>query len=688
MGQDRRVFHSDAQVTGANRYKYFRRPIVPYVPSLGGQVVYARRPAPVVRQAVEREVEPPVKTIGVQTMYRESEAQTDPYSPEYTLHPSSPSPPELLALATLTYGVGLPVGMAELEMIERARAKRAWEASLPLVVDQESFEVRLRMMEEMELKEWEEREEEIRRLQEARLDILARVIKRREAENEAINNDRIEHIWQRKLQERDAVLEKIQKKRIKALRMLTDKRNKVEQKIERRDIIADYANYSSKVYAPKARDGVFQDKASTTLRVKLDELGNYQGLVELETTFPQSVLKANTALPESKEKLRTPNARRELHMQEQLRLMDQKLKDRKSHIKAEDAPLRFAQRIEKPPRRPPTPVVQSPREEDEEMEVAALLLQKLIRGRIAQNAMYQGKERRLNLINELRTRQTIRRAQEAQGIVPISRPQTGRKPSRPVSAKTAAAREAEAGGIGGGTESAGVDVDGGAAAAAAGGAPEGTQIEGLTDRIGSARSTVSRDSGLGVGLESDIDVDEDDAEDEEVLLPGAEPSPPSPIPTPQTQLEMLVEGTLQAEYVGRTLDFLTKELVRLREERRIAAMVKLAERTRRMREAEESGRRQAEIKRRREEDEIFRQIMQVHQETVESYLEDIVAESVDRVASSAAREQVREYARKINEVVDEIERRQSTVQGEDMTVADLVASFLIPEVEKETLRSQ
>ena len=55
------------------------------------------------------------------------------------------------------------------------------------------------------------------------------------------------------------------------------------------------------------------------------------------------------------------------------------------------------------------------------------------------------------------------------------------------------------------------------------------------------------------------------------------------------------ESVVQAEYVGKTLDFLTKELVRLREERRIAAMVKLADRTRRIREADESGLRQEEL---------------------------------------------------------------------------------------------
>ena len=55
-------------------------------------------------------------------------------------------------------------------------------------------------------------------------------------------------------------------------------------------------------------------------------------------------------------------------------------------------------------------------------------------------------------------------------------------------------------------------------------------------------------------------------------------------------------------------DFLSKELIRLQEERRIHAFSMLAERQRRIREAEESGRRQVEERRRREEDEIFKQV--------------------------------------------------------------------------------
>ena len=43
------------------------------------------------------------KTVSVQTMYRESEAQTDPYTPDYTVRPGAE--PEILTLATLSYGM-------------------------------------------------------------------------------------------------------------------------------------------------------------------------------------------------------------------------------------------------------------------------------------------------------------------------------------------------------------------------------------------------------------------------------------------------------------------------------------------------------------------------------------------------------------------------------------------------------
>ena len=67
----------------------------------------------------------------------------------------------LLWIKNIHIGHGLPAGLAEVEMIERARAKRAWEATLPPLGDPTQWEKRRRMMEEQERKEWAFRETEI-----------------------------------------------------------------------------------------------------------------------------------------------------------------------------------------------------------------------------------------------------------------------------------------------------------------------------------------------------------------------------------------------------------------------------------------------------------------------------------------------------------------------------------------------
>jgi len=78
--------------------------------------------------------------------------------------------------------------------------------------------------------------------------------------------------------------------------------------------------------------------------------------------------------------------------------------------------------------------------------------------------------------------------------------------------------------------------------------------------------------------------------------------------------QQLIGGHIAAAVgreVGQQLDYLNQELVRFKEERRMHAMVMLAERQRSMREAEEKGKREEEEKRRATQDEMYRQIMQV-----------------------------------------------------------------------------
>lgn len=150
-------------VDGADRHKFARRPLVPFLSSVPAYVVLdnyishelldSSRP-----QQQHGDVAA-AKTVATQTDYRDGEAQTDPYTPEHVVKPGTQ--PELLTLITLAYGRGLPVGLAEVEMIERARAKRAWEAQLPPLNDPTQWDKRLRMMTEMERNEWLFREREI-----------------------------------------------------------------------------------------------------------------------------------------------------------------------------------------------------------------------------------------------------------------------------------------------------------------------------------------------------------------------------------------------------------------------------------------------------------------------------------------------------------------------------------------------
>eukprot|EP01083_Nonionella_stella_P215681 776056_1 len=153
-----------ATVTGAERYKFFKRPMRPFMQSVPPEVLLApARYEPLLDAGPETEriaaaSEPATKAVGSQSIYRESAAQTDPYTPDYYVRGEDGEvEPEILALTNLTYANGsLPAGLEEVEYIERARAKREFEASLPPATDVASFELRKKLLQEQELREWTE----------------------------------------------------------------------------------------------------------------------------------------------------------------------------------------------------------------------------------------------------------------------------------------------------------------------------------------------------------------------------------------------------------------------------------------------------------------------------------------------------------------------------------------------------
>ncbi|KAL5020064.1 hypothetical protein ScPMuIL_002956 [Solemya velum] len=581
-------FNYDPSVS--NRFKFFKRPIIPFLQQIPPEVLLATARQDTLtldQMQVERAPTPLTRTVEIQTDYRDSEAQTDPYTPEYVVRPGSA--PELLTLATLSYGRGLPAGLAEVEMIERARAKRAWEAQLPPLNDVSQLEKRQKMMDEMECKEWALREQEIEKLQEARLEVLMQLLKQREENHQELNVKRLDKLWSKKQREKERKIKKIRNEHIKTIRKLTEKRRKVEGRLERRDVVRDYSNYESQTYAPLTRVGVFLDRGSEQFVVKSRHLSTYQGLLELEASLPDFVTQPRIKAPKPKTVTKAGFIRRKYRQERELIEMHESLKEARSKGEELAKPLRFLQKIEKPVPRPPTPAVEVPSQDEEERELAIIYLQQVIRGRAIQNMMFEGKEKRSELIEELRSTHALQEAE-----------QTAKKQEK------------------------------------------------------QATLALQRQRRLHEHKESLVD---------EAL------------------------SDLEGATLGKMVDFLSKELIRLQEERRVHAFSMLAERQRRIREAEESGRRQVEERRRREEDEIFKQVVKVHQGTVDTYLENIILQSIDSTADEQCRREIQEKADLINDVSYEMEDKRTQIESEEI-VANLVHCFLYPEVQKKMLREK
>lgn len=94
--------------------------------------------------------------------------------------------------------------------------------------------------------------------------------------------------------------------------------------------------------------------------------------------------------------------------------------------------------------------------------------------------------------------------------------------------------------------------------------------------------------------------------------------------------------SLQGEVIVDMLEGLSTELLRFKEEKKVAQWVEKAEKERRKREAEETGTRQAEITLRHREDVLYGEIMKVHQGTVDTFLSNIMGRSIEHLSSKQA----------------------------------------------------
>jgi hypothetical protein len=294
-------------VSGTQRYKFFKRPIMPRVNAYPPQYLLAASAAgtnnPLLPDDVP--VEAPTRDMGIQTMYRESEAQTNPYTPNYIVPPGQE--PEVLLLKNLTYENGLPMSEKEMSMIEFARSKKNMEMNLPPFTDEACLTLRKRLMEQQEMMEYHLREEEIDKKRNERINALEEALQDREESNAFLCAQRLETIRLLRLEERESVLQKIRHQRIKTLRRLAHQRNLSDPVLSgsatgsqrgrggNGDIIDLFYDRGSSLYAPIKREGkeLGHDLAVYDISSRTAPLTQMANLLSLEYTMPRSLLHTN-----------------------------------------------------------------------------------------------------------------------------------------------------------------------------------------------------------------------------------------------------------------------------------------------------------------------------------------------------------------------------------------------------------
>merc|ERR1712159_699549 len=101
------------------------------------------------------------------------------------------------------------------------------------------------------------------------------------------------------------------------------------------------------------------------------------------------------------------------------------------------------------------------------------------------------------------------------------------------------------------------------------------------------------------------------------------------------------------------------------------------------RESAETTQRQGEEATRGMDDQVYLQLHECHQRTVDNYLDVLIQNVMEDSAEERALADVRTKAEKLDTIVGELEDKYDAA---DSVMQDLVAHFLLPEIEHEEKR--
>ncbi|KAF4662107.1 MYCBP AMY-1-associated, testis expressed 1 [Perkinsus chesapeaki] len=355
---------------------------------------------------------PRSRTVAVQSDYRDAESQTDPYSPPLDLTGEEDARQrELLNLEQLTYlNGGLnPSGEEMDEMIEDKRLQMEYEN------DRDGYN------QARDVCQYKRHSVRLERLSKRRVEALSRALSDLRKEHTAKIDATLTRIRKQMQHEQGKELlrlhtdqtRRLRKSHFNKIRDLATIKSLGNPEGHLGSVIDRNVCPSSSLWVAALRDGPTSGCIGDTLAPSLDNVTAVKNLEECPAVMaavrmprPAGDMKKQLRvwLGMNKDRLRAVKVMEELQKPNRLPLLEEKgiLKDEetKEEEGGEEGNKRKKTKL-KGYCRPASPEVIKRHPEDEKKVMARLILTKLIRGRAAQMIMYQGRDRRIDLINEL-----------------------------------------------------------------------------------------------------------------------------------------------------------------------------------------------------------------------------------------------------------------------------------------------
>uniref|UniRef100_A0A182PAM4 Cilia- and flagella-associated protein 91 n=1 Tax=Anopheles epiroticus TaxID=199890 RepID=A0A182PAM4_9DIPT len=349
-------------------------------------------------EGVDQRQQPRFREVASQTMYRESSAQTQPWMPTAVLKENAMPGAEIVYVAEMLQHTRFP-GVNEVEIVERARRKRTWEYALGSCDSLDEWRQQKLVLQIFEWEEWVARERQIDRYQMLRLQLVAKIMEKRERDNHQATEGKMENTKRRINQARNQAMKKLEVNFERNLRKLERKRHEMSVRYGGKGRGQDTVETLALEALAGARKKY--SKQSYDYDPNLIEVGLAK--LDKKTTVPQKFVNPRDQRPELwKPKEVCRELQKGFWSDNFLRKLYESLKQFRNRKDSERAIPQCLIVVSSPTESViVSPAAVSPEQENDNLYQQAVLLQKLIKGRATQEMIHRDYASEHDLMDDL-----------------------------------------------------------------------------------------------------------------------------------------------------------------------------------------------------------------------------------------------------------------------------------------------